>query len=71
MSLATAVDNLAAQRLYESVGYRRDDAFHHFHFRVEPVAQHGAAADRAHRPVASCILPSGSQEGALAVSAGS
>lgn len=28
VTLATAVDNVHAQRLYESLGYRRDDAFY-------------------------------------------
>jgi GNAT superfamily N-acetyltransferase len=30
LELATATDNLPAQRLYEKLGWRRDGAFHHY-----------------------------------------
>jgi GNAT superfamily N-acetyltransferase len=30
LELATATDNVSAQRLYESLGWQRDDAFHHY-----------------------------------------
>ena len=30
LELATATDNLAAQRLYESLGWQRDQAFYHY-----------------------------------------
>ena len=30
LSLSTATDNLRAQSLYEALGYRRDQAFHHY-----------------------------------------
>src|SRR5262245_44496736 len=33
VSLETAVDNLGAQALYESLGYARDVAFHRYHLR--------------------------------------
>ena len=32
--LATAVDNLPAQRLYESLGWRKDEAFRHYYLDV-------------------------------------
>jgi ribosomal protein S18 acetylase RimI-like enzyme len=38
VSLETAVDNTSAQRLYESVGYVRDAAFHRYHFRIPSAA---------------------------------
>jgi ribosomal protein S18 acetylase RimI-like enzyme len=38
VSLETAVDNHAAQRLYESLGYARDAAFHRYHWRISPPA---------------------------------
>jgi ribosomal protein S18 acetylase RimI-like enzyme len=34
VSLETAVDNASAQRLYESLGYIRDAAFHRYHWRI-------------------------------------
>jgi ribosomal protein S18 acetylase RimI-like enzyme len=34
VSLETAVDNHAAQALYESLGYQRDAAFHRYHWRI-------------------------------------
>ena len=34
VSLETAVDNASAQRLYESLGYTRDSAFHRYHWRI-------------------------------------
>ena len=30
LELATATENLPAQRLYERLGWERDDAFHHY-----------------------------------------
>lgn len=38
VSLETAVDNDAAQRLYESLGYVRDVAFHRYHWWISPPA---------------------------------
>ncbi len=37
VSLATAVDNSAAQRLYESLGYQRDSAFVHYEWEIAAV----------------------------------
>lgn len=34
LKFATATDNLAAQRLYESSGWQRDNAFHHYSLSV-------------------------------------
>jgi GNAT superfamily N-acetyltransferase len=34
LELATATDNLSAQRLYEGLGWKRDDAFHHYSLSV-------------------------------------
>jgi ribosomal protein S18 acetylase RimI-like enzyme len=34
VALETAIDNTNAQRLYESIGYRRDGAFHRYHWRI-------------------------------------
>jgi ribosomal protein S18 acetylase RimI-like enzyme len=34
VSLETARDNAGAQRLYESLGYERDTAFHRYAWRV-------------------------------------
>lgn len=36
LSLATALDNAAAQELYESAGWRRDDKFHVYHRHTRP-----------------------------------
>lgn len=36
LSLATASDNLVAQRLYESLGYRRNERFFHYFLPVGP-----------------------------------
>jgi ribosomal protein S18 acetylase RimI-like enzyme len=36
LSLATASDNLVAQRLYESLGYRRDERFFHYFLPIHP-----------------------------------
>ena len=36
IELSTARSNRKAQRLYESSGYRRDRAFHHYELRVLP-----------------------------------
>ena len=38
VSLETAVDNHAAQRLYESLGYVRETAFHRYHWRIPGAA---------------------------------
>ncbi|MEC0213171.1 GNAT family N-acetyltransferase [Paenibacillus ehimensis] len=35
LQLSTAVDNVTAQRLYEAMGYVRDDAFLHYYLRLE------------------------------------
>ena len=34
LTLATAVDNLPAQRLYERMGWKRDETFYHYHLDV-------------------------------------
>lgn len=34
ISLSTALDNVAGQTLYESLGYSRDDAFYHYELPV-------------------------------------
>ncbi len=34
MELATAITNLPAQRLYESLGWARDEAFYHYKLRL-------------------------------------
>ncbi|AXQ31446.1 GNAT family N-acetyltransferase [Solimonas sp. K1W22B-7] len=34
LSLATALDNIPAQRLYESLGWKRDEAFCHYHLAL-------------------------------------
>ncbi len=34
LALSTAVDNVNAQALYESLGYKRDTAFHHYFLAV-------------------------------------
>nr|WP_128660974.1 GNAT family N-acetyltransferase [Paenibacillus sp. 598K] len=34
LELATARDNLSAQRLYEALGYERDDAFFHYAYTI-------------------------------------
>jgi ribosomal protein S18 acetylase RimI-like enzyme len=39
VSLETAVDNHAAQRLYESLGYVRDGDFHRYHWRISRPAR--------------------------------
>jgi hypothetical protein len=39
VSLATARTNLSAQPLYESLGYRRDEAFFHYDL---PLARPGS-----------------------------
>jgi ribosomal protein S18 acetylase RimI-like enzyme len=36
LQLETAVDNLAAQALYESLGWKRDEAFHTYHLELRP-----------------------------------
>ena len=35
LGLSTAVDNVNAQALYESLGYKRDTAFHHYFLAVQ------------------------------------
>jgi ribosomal protein S18 acetylase RimI-like enzyme len=35
LTLATAVDNFTAQKLYESLGYRRDKRFYHYSLEVK------------------------------------
>jgi GNAT superfamily N-acetyltransferase len=42
--LSTAIDNVAAQRVYEKLGWQRDTAFYHYELALEqaastPVAQ--------------------------------
>ena len=39
LSLATATDNLVAQGLYESLGYRRDDRFFRYFLPVGPASE--------------------------------
>jgi ribosomal protein S18 acetylase RimI-like enzyme len=34
LTLATALDNFTAQRLYESLGYQRDEKFYHYSLEV-------------------------------------
>jgi ribosomal protein S18 acetylase RimI-like enzyme len=34
LTLATALDNLPAQRLYEKLGWKRDETFYHYHLDV-------------------------------------
>ncbi|CAA9431073.1 MAG: hypothetical protein AVDCRST_MAG37-607 [uncultured Rubrobacteraceae bacterium] len=34
LTLVTAVDNLPAQRLYERMGWKRDETFYHYHLGV-------------------------------------
>lgn len=36
LQLDTAVDNRAAQALYESLGWRRDEAFYTYHLELNP-----------------------------------
>ncbi len=38
LGLSTAVDNLTAQALYESLGYKRDTAFYHYFLAAPPAA---------------------------------
>lgn len=35
LTLETAVDNVSAQALYESIGYKRDNEFYTYHFEIE------------------------------------
>ena len=35
LELATAIDNLPAQALYESLGWKRDEAFYHYALRMQ------------------------------------
>ncbi len=35
LQLSTAIDNVTAQRLYEAMGYVRDDTFLHYYLRLE------------------------------------
>ncbi|MCZ8517113.1 GNAT family N-acetyltransferase [Paenibacillus filicis] len=37
LELSTACDNAAAQRLYESLSYVRDEQFYHYSLQVQPV----------------------------------
>ena len=37
--LSTAVDNQSAQRLYQSVGYIRDDAFYYYELPLQPMGK--------------------------------
>ncbi len=34
LTLVTAMDNLPAQRLYERMGWKRDETFYHYHIGV-------------------------------------
>ncbi|MGH1440730.1 MAG: GNAT family N-acetyltransferase [Cellvibrionaceae bacterium] len=36
LALSTAKDNIAAQALYESLGYKQDTAFFHYYLSVQP-----------------------------------
>ena len=36
LELATAIDNVRAQRLYESLGWKRDNAFHRYEIACAP-----------------------------------
>ncbi len=36
LELATAIDNVRAQRLYESLGWKRDNAFHRYEITCTP-----------------------------------
>jgi ribosomal protein S18 acetylase RimI-like enzyme len=36
LSLSTAVTNQAAQALYQSAGWQRDEKFYYYHFAIEP-----------------------------------